>query len=146
MANAVGPVTREEALDAAAELNASIAYQNRLIKRYHDALEQITLMDPFGLRGDDLGRAAGVARTALAGGVKASEPFPYDRTFQAIAAATKIWANGSGIAISVEAFKKAWAAYGVTACVCDNGHRPTNSDCPVNANGATNGEGGTDGR
>lgn len=74
MASTVGPVTRDEALDAVAELRASIAYQNRLIKQYHDALEQITFMDPFGLRGDDLGRAAGIARQALGScGVKGGQ-------------------------------------------------------------------------
>jgi hypothetical protein len=51
-------------------------------------------------------------------GVKAcpatKEDFPYDRTFRAIAAATKI--EGAGIGVSVKAFIEAWNAYGVNAC------------------------------
>lgn len=45
--------------------------------------------------------------------------FPYSRTFNAIAAATKI--EGGNISISVRAFHEAWDAYPTTTEGSDNG-------------------------
>jgi hypothetical protein len=58
--------------------------------------------------------ASPVAQT-LTDGVPVSpatkDDFPYDRTFKAIAAATKAQVKGVAVEVSVEAFIKAWNAY-----------------------------------
>lgn len=53
--------------------------------------------------------------------------FPYDRTFQAIAAAVKSQVKGVAVEVSVKAFIEAWNAYptrGVTASPNDQSKEP----------------------
>lgn len=51
----------------------------REVARLKDALREIAGMDPKGLRADDLGRAAQVARAALAADGKLSDGIPCGR-------------------------------------------------------------------